>query len=322
MFGTSMKLNEKNVISFASSDSPVDKEGYLSRKNDVKGYQRRWFVLKGNLLFSYEKKQDKEPSGLLVLESCSVQASATEKHGFEISYDGVGTRTYILIADHDEDMQAWMRVISHASYDFLKTIVSELQKQVDTITSSSQAKDEMRKSESKGRNEDKIPLLPKPKVKVENGILVDVVEAPPVPPKKRMFVKKSPSPEAERTSLERQLPINPHKPHSNPVIVPNITGGGGRLALSPPGTLDRTSVMLPTVSSVESSYDYDVPPHPVPSQVVLPHDHTHPFVNLPTTHMQSVVKGMAAPSGSHEDVIQLHQDFTEALLSLQSEKQT
>ena len=133
-----MKLNEKNVANFAVCSSPIDREGYLQKKADYKGFQRRWFVLKGNLLFYFEKKQDKEPIGVVVLESCSVQASPSEKHGFEISFDGPGTRTYVLLADNDDDMQSWMRAISHSSYEYLRSIVNELQRKVNVITSSNE----------------------------------------------------------------------------------------------------------------------------------------------------------------------------------------
>ena len=315
MFSTAMKLNERNVSSFASSDSPVDKEGYLSRKNEVKGFQRRWFVLKGNLLFSYEKKQDKEPSGLIILESCSVQASATEKHGFEISFDGPGTRTYVLVADNDEEMQAWMRVVSHASYEFLRSIVLELQKQVNSLTSQTQSKEQPPVKKS---TDGKIPILPKAKVKVEDGILVDVDEIPPVPPKKRLSTKQSLSPDPEPTSplsqegSESSYPINPYKPHSSPVIVPSIRGAS---SLSPPGTLDRTPVMVPTI--IEDD-DYDVPPSPVP----LPTETTRPFINMPSTHSPSVVRSMAAPPTTHQNVLDVHQGFSEALHMLQSERVT
>lgn len=97
-----MKINEKNLYTFANS-KPVDKEGKgRSLKNsleisckrtisllsislisfpqsDVQGFlqfkremkfQKRWFVLKGNLLFYFDKKGDKEPIGLLLLEGC------------------------------------------------------------------------------------------------------------------------------------------------------------------------------------------------------------------------------------------------------------
>ena len=37
-----------------------------------KSFQRRWFVLKGNLLFYFEKKGDKEPIGVVILEGCTI----------------------------------------------------------------------------------------------------------------------------------------------------------------------------------------------------------------------------------------------------------
>ncbi|XP_003386073.2 PREDICTED: sesquipedalian-1-like [Amphimedon queenslandica] len=331
MFSSSMKINEKNVASFAASDSPVDKEGYLSRKSDVKGYQKRWFVLKGNLLFYYERKQDREPAGLLVLEGCGVQASASEKHGFEICFDGGGSsggtsgpKSHVLMADDDEEMQSWMRAISHASYDFLKTIVSELQKQVDSLTSHSAKEREGGKrtssSEKKGsprvsRDKDSIPIRSKPKVTVENGVLVDVPgEAPPVPPKKRMIVQKSPSPEPQAA---RYPIINPNKPHSSPIAPPT---GKGRSTLSPPGTLDRTPILLP---SSKTSDDYDIPPsHYEEEESSLDARQSQPFVNLPSTHTTSVVKGMSAPPTSHSNSLQLHSDFTDAFNALHMDKST
>jgi hypothetical protein len=68
-----MKINEKNLAAFASSATPVDREGWLVKRGEVnKGYQKRWFVLKGNLLFYFEKRGDKEPVGVVVLEGCTI----------------------------------------------------------------------------------------------------------------------------------------------------------------------------------------------------------------------------------------------------------
>lgn len=36
-----------------------------------KTFQRRWFILKGNLLFYFEKKGEKDPLGLIILEGCT-----------------------------------------------------------------------------------------------------------------------------------------------------------------------------------------------------------------------------------------------------------
>ena len=64
-----MKLNEKDLIRFATSSSPIDKEGFLFKKGAASGagFQKRWFILKGNLLFYFEKRDDKEPIGKLYI---------------------------------------------------------------------------------------------------------------------------------------------------------------------------------------------------------------------------------------------------------------
>lgn len=67
-----MKINEKNLCYFATSP-PVDREGWLQKRGDVnKSWQRRYFVLKGNLLFYFEKKGDREPLGVIILEGCTI----------------------------------------------------------------------------------------------------------------------------------------------------------------------------------------------------------------------------------------------------------
>lgn len=68
-----MKINEKNLCAYAVSATPTDKEGYINKRGEVnKNFQRRYFVLKGNLLFYFDKKGDKEPLGVIILEGCTV----------------------------------------------------------------------------------------------------------------------------------------------------------------------------------------------------------------------------------------------------------
>lgn len=68
-----MKINEKNLCAFASSATPVDREGWLEMRAEVgKNYQRRWFTLKGNLLFYFDKNTDREPVGVVILEGCTI----------------------------------------------------------------------------------------------------------------------------------------------------------------------------------------------------------------------------------------------------------
>lgn len=68
-----MKINEKNLAAFATSPTGIDKEGWLVKRGEVnKAFQKRYFVLKGNLLFYFEKRSDKEPIGVIILEGCTI----------------------------------------------------------------------------------------------------------------------------------------------------------------------------------------------------------------------------------------------------------
>ncbi|XP_055844297.1 sesquipedalian-1 isoform X2 [Episyrphus balteatus] len=130
-----MKINEKNLCIFATTP-PYDYEGFLNKRGEVnKAFQRRYFVLKGNLLFYFEKKYDKEPLGVIIVEGCTIELSEeTEQYCFQIVFNG--NRTYILSADNQEQMEGWMKVLTCAGYEFKRVVVAELQRQLDEIESS------------------------------------------------------------------------------------------------------------------------------------------------------------------------------------------
>lgn len=137
-----MKINEKSLSKFAASGAPADKEGYLMKKGEVnRGYQKRWFVLKGNLLFYYERRTDRDPLGVIVLEGCTIELDEnSDGFSFQIVFPGAASRIYVIGADSQEEMEAWMKVLSCGSYDYMKLMVSELQRQVDEMTTDSQKK--------------------------------------------------------------------------------------------------------------------------------------------------------------------------------------
>ena len=142
-----MKFNERNVAYFASCNSPIDKEGILLKRGELnRGYQRRWFVLKGNLLFYLEKKGERDPIGVIILEGCRVELADSEdsQFTFQISFPGDGARTYILAAYNQEEMESWMRALSCSSYDYMKAMVDELQRQLDELTHDSHGDGQMR----------------------------------------------------------------------------------------------------------------------------------------------------------------------------------
>ncbi|XP_066293086.1 sesquipedalian-1-like [Branchiostoma lanceolatum] len=134
-----MKLNEKNVTAYATCASPIDKDGYLHKRGEVnRGFQRRYFLLKGNLLFYFDRKGDKEPVGVIVLEGCTVELSSDAIESdcpnvFEIVFQGPGTRTYVLMADNHDDMESWMKALQCANYDYKRLQVQELQRQLKEL---------------------------------------------------------------------------------------------------------------------------------------------------------------------------------------------
>ncbi|KAF7280764.1 sesquipedalian-1-like [Rhynchophorus ferrugineus] len=130
-----MKINEKNLSAFAVSATPVDKEGYLNKRGEVnKNFQKRYFVLKGNLFFYFEKKGDKEPLGVIILEGCTIELSEEEEqYCFKILFHGTNNRSYILGAESQECMEQWMKALACSSYDYMKLMVAELQRQLDDI---------------------------------------------------------------------------------------------------------------------------------------------------------------------------------------------
>lgn len=132
-----MKLNERSLAQFAVSSAPLDKEGYLNKKGELnRGYQRRWFVLKGNLFYYFEREGDKEAIGVVILENCHVELAESEDqpYAFQISYGGAGARTYILGANSSKEMESWMKALSNASYAYLKMMVEDLERRLHELT--------------------------------------------------------------------------------------------------------------------------------------------------------------------------------------------
>lgn len=131
-----MKLNERTLASFASEYTSADKTGYLLKKGEVnKGFQKRFFLLKGNMLFYFEKQQDKEPVGVIILENFHVELCCSEvsMFAFQIVFEGSGTRRYVLAADDHSDMESWMRGITHAGYNLMRATVEELEKRLEKL---------------------------------------------------------------------------------------------------------------------------------------------------------------------------------------------
>uniref|UniRef100_A0A8D0EZR3 Sesquipedalian n=1 Tax=Strix occidentalis caurina TaxID=311401 RepID=A0A8D0EZR3_STROC len=210
-----MKLNERSVAHYATCDSPADHAGFLRKRverhhhhahhHHATSYQRRWFVLKGNLLFYFEERESREPVGLVVLEGCTVElCEAAEEFAFAIRFDDAGARAYVLVADGQAAMEAWVKALSRASFDYMRLVVRELEKQLEEACKSLAAcRKSPRRSSSSGRkrhlsNPALLPLQEKP--------------PPPLPPRRRSAASSatgSPAP-----GLSPAMPESPVSPET------------------------------------------------------------------------------------------------------------
>uniref|UniRef100_A0A8C8AD32 Sesquipedalian n=1 Tax=Otus sunia TaxID=257818 RepID=A0A8C8AD32_9STRI len=210
-----MKLNERSVAHYATCDSPADHAGFLRKRverhhhhahhHHATSYQRRWFVLKGNLLFYFEERESREPVGLVVLEGCTVElCEAAEEFAFAIRFDDAGARAYVLVADGQAAMEAWVKALSRASFDYMRLVVRELEKQLEEACKSLAAcRKSPRRSSSSGRkrhlsNPALLPLQEKP--------------PPPLPPRRRSAATSatgSPAP-----GLSPAMPESPVSPET------------------------------------------------------------------------------------------------------------
>ncbi|XP_074866376.1 sesquipedalian-2 [Carettochelys insculpta] len=179
-----MKLNERSVAHYATSDSPADHAGFLRKRVDrhhhhhhhhhTTSYHRRWFILKGNLLFYFEDRESREPLGLVVLEGCTVElCEAAEEFAFAIRFDDAGAKAYVLVADCQAAMEAWVKALSRASFDYMRLVVRELEKQLEEARKSLAACRKSPRKLSAGRkrhlsNPAMAPLQEQPSL-LENG---------------------------------------------------------------------------------------------------------------------------------------------------------
>lgn len=128
-----MKLHEKILTHYLSCTSPVDKEGYLYKKKERNAtYQRRWFVLKANLLFYQERPADRHLLGVIVLEGCAVRRSESDgQFAFSLVFEGPGLKTYRLSAGDRQTQESWVKALLSASHCYLSLLVRDLGRQYE-----------------------------------------------------------------------------------------------------------------------------------------------------------------------------------------------
>ncbi|XP_041760045.1 sesquipedalian-1-like [Coregonus clupeaformis] len=128
-----MKLNEHRVAHYATCGSPPDKTGFLFKKGEWNtAYHRRWFILKGNQLSYFEEHESREPIDVIVLEGCTVElCKSAEKFAFTIKFDCSKACVYKIAAENQAAMESWVKAVSRASFDYMRLVVRELERQLE-----------------------------------------------------------------------------------------------------------------------------------------------------------------------------------------------
>lgn len=118
-------LNSASLQRLAKEPSyPISMEGQMNfrRSNDEK-FQKRYFLLKGNLLFYFAKKSDKAPIGLIILEGYTVELS-NEHDGYCFQLlrrsNGNVAAALTFVVGTAESLQNWLSALTNCSYEQLK----------------------------------------------------------------------------------------------------------------------------------------------------------------------------------------------------------
>eukprot|EP00730_Choanoeca_flexa_P010152 TRINITY_DN1604_c0_g1_i1.p1 TRINITY_DN1604_c0_g1~~TRINITY_DN1604_c0_g1_i1.p1 ORF type:complete len:313 (+),score=43.44 TRINITY_DN1604_c0_g1_i1:139-1077(+) len=133
-----MRLNSREVQYYARYSGAADRSGYLQKRGAFNTqFKRRWFELKGNLLFYFRNEDDSDPLGVIIMTDCRPETCDASPDPnlfvFRLKFDfGIsGTREYELAAETEKDMMAWMKAIADANYDMLKIAVADLRARVE-----------------------------------------------------------------------------------------------------------------------------------------------------------------------------------------------
>ncbi|XP_051967955.1 sesquipedalian-1-like [Xyrauchen texanus] len=126
-----MKVHGKILHQYLLSSSPVDKEGFIYKKGELNtSYQKRWFTLKGNLLFYRDRPADRDVLGVIVLEGCSVQlCESDEQFAFSLVFSEPGLRTYKFSAGDELSQEGWVKALLSAQHGFLRVLLTDLRQQ-------------------------------------------------------------------------------------------------------------------------------------------------------------------------------------------------
>ncbi|XP_015516705.1 pleckstrin homology domain-containing family J member 1 [Neodiprion lecontei] len=131
-----MKFSEKELAE--ASNGPADLEGRLNHKRAHKsGFKEKWFKLRWNLLFYFNindlgQIDKRQPSGVMVLENCSINLDTTTEgaFAFSISFRDEHDKRHVFSAQSESKVEQWVMILKQSSYEYWRSRLITLQERL------------------------------------------------------------------------------------------------------------------------------------------------------------------------------------------------
>ncbi|XP_056153515.1 sesquipedalian-1-like isoform X2 [Lampris incognitus] len=125
-----MRNDSQSVTETRPKPAVPDVRPAVDQGERTSSYQRRWFILKGNLLFYKDRPDDRDPVGVIVVEGCTVQlCESEEQFAFSLVWSEPGLRTYKLAAEDESSQESWIKALLVASHSYLTLLLKDMEKQ-------------------------------------------------------------------------------------------------------------------------------------------------------------------------------------------------
>lgn len=74
---------------------------------------------------------------MIILEGCVIELAEAEAEKYCFNINFLGNRSYVLSAETQDQLESWMRALTCAGFDYMRLMISELQRQLDEIDKTS-----------------------------------------------------------------------------------------------------------------------------------------------------------------------------------------
>ncbi|KAL3319209.1 hypothetical protein Ciccas_002127 [Cichlidogyrus casuarinus] len=133
-----MKIYNEKTLAYFCRKATILKEGYLEKKkpDTENAFQRRYFILTGNILTYFDKKNDKEALGCVLLENHNIDLRDDCTFAIAFGSPENKIREYVLKASSPNMAEEWMHVLTKCDTENTRALLFWLESQRGLSSSS------------------------------------------------------------------------------------------------------------------------------------------------------------------------------------------